>query len=62
MQFVDYFKSPKSLTEDTKVYSETFAHNPLVYNSINIEANTLLTGTHIKKSLSDIFVISTVLG
>ena len=45
-----------------KGYSETSAHNPLTYNSIIIEANTLLIGTHIKKSLSDIFAINTVLG
>jgi len=45
-----------------KGYSETSAHNPLTYNSIIIEANTLLIGTHIKKSLSDIFAINTVFG
>jgi len=45
-----------------KGYSETSAHNPLTYNSIIIEANTLLIGTHIKKSLSNIFAINTVLG
>ena len=43
-------------------YTETSANNPLTYNTINIQADTLLIGTHINKSLSDRFAINTVLG